>query len=59
MVLLDRLIVHDEAPRPDGSYASDRAVSHGRGGILLWSVIAAWILLLAGDGASSFIYFQF
>ena len=59
MVLLDRLIVHDEAPRPDGSYASDRAVSHGRGGILLWSVLAAWILLLAGDGASSFIYFQF
>lgn len=26
---------------------------------LVWAIAAAWILLLAGDGASSFIYFQF
>ena len=59
MVMLDRLIAHEEVPHPDGSLTSDRAVSHGRGGVLLWSVLAAWILLLSGDGASSFIYFQF
>lgn len=26
---------------------------------LLWTIAIAWLLLLAGDGASSFIYFQF
>lgn len=30
-----------------------------KGVYLIWVIALAWILLLAGDGASSFIYFQF
>lgn len=30
-----------------------------RFGYVVWAVALAWVLLLAGDGASSFIYFQF
>ena len=26
---------------------------------VVWAIVVAWLLLLAGDGASSFIYFQF
>ncbi len=59
MVMLDRLVVHEEQPKPDGTFASDRAVYRGRGLIMIWIVLAAWMVLLAGDGASSFIYFQF
>ncbi|MBO7399509.1 MAG: hypothetical protein J6V10_10495, partial [Clostridia bacterium] len=27
--------------------------------IVLWAVVAAWLLLMAGSGESAFIYFQF
>ena len=59
MVFFDRLIVHEEAPKADGTFASDRAVYRGRAIVALWIVACAWLVLLAGDGASSFIYFQF
>ncbi len=59
MVLIDRLVPHEEKPLENGAFLSDRVVTHGRGGVLVWTVIAAWLLLLTGDGASSFIYFQF
>ncbi len=59
MVLLDRLVVHEEQPDEDGIFVSDRAVYRSRGLVMVWIVIAAWLVLLSGDGASSFIYFQF
>ncbi len=59
MVLLDRLVTHEEQPQPDSTFASDRAVYRSRGLTMIWIVVAAWMVLLAGDGASSFIYFQF
>ena len=59
MVMLDRLVTHEEQPKPDGTYVSDRAVYRGRALIMIWIVLVAWMVLLAGDGASSFIYFQF
>jgi hypothetical protein len=27
--------------------------------LIVWTIVIAWLMLLAGDGASSFIYFQF
>ena len=39
-----------------GAAASDRALMYV---VLCWTVAAAWLILLAGNGASSFIYFQF
>ena len=57
--MLDRLVVHEEQPQANGTYASDRAVYRGRALVMLWIVLVAWMVLLAGDGASSFIYFQF
>ncbi len=30
-----------------------------RCGYIIWAIALAWVILLAGDGASSFIYFQF
>ena len=59
MVMLDRLVVHEEQPQPDGTFVSDRAVYRSRGLIMMWISLVAWMVLLAGDGASSFIYFQF
>ncbi len=59
MVFLDRLVTHEEAPQADGTFVSDRVVYRSRGLIMIWIVAAAWMVLLAGDGASSFIYFQF
>ena len=59
MVFLDRLITHEEAPDADGSFVSDRAVCGGRAMVALWGIVCAWLVLLAGNGASSFIYFQF
>ena len=59
MVFLDRLVTHEEQPKADGTFVSDRAVYRGRAITMVWIVACAWLVLLAGDGASSFIYFQF
>ena len=37
----------------------DHAVPVFRYAYVVWVIAIAWLLLLAGDGASSFIYFQF
>ena len=34
-------------------------LSDGRYVYMLWTIVLAWLILLVGDGASSFIYFQF
>ena len=59
MVILDRLVRHNEQPQPDGTLRSTLAISNGKSLIYVWAIIIAWMVLLAGDGSSSFIYFQF
>lgn len=59
MALYDRLVTHDEQPDEFGATGSAVAVNHGKSVVAVWCVLLAWIVLLAGDGASSFIYFQF
>ena len=59
MVILDRLVRHNEQPQPDGTLRSTLAISNGKSLVYVWAIIIAWMVLLAGDGSSSFIYFQF
>lgn len=59
LIYLDRLVKHDEVPEADGSLKSTAAVDRGKAIVLTWAIAVAWLALLAGDGASSFIYFQF
>ncbi len=59
LIYLDRLVKHGEVPEPDGTLKSTTAVNRGKALIIVWAVAVAWLALLAGDGASSFIYFQF
>ncbi len=59
LIYLDRLVKHDEVPEADGSLKSTTAVDRGKAIVLTWAIAVAWLALLAGDGASSFIYFQF
>ncbi len=54
MVLIDRRLTLKTYDEPNGAVV--------RGGIsvyLLWAIVFAWLILLAGDGSSAFIYFQF
>jgi len=59
MVILDRLVRHNEQPQPDGTLRSTLAISNGKSLVYVWAIVIAWMVLLAGDGSSSFIYFQF
>ena len=59
MVILDRLVRHNEQPQADGTLRSTLAISNGKSLVYVWAIIIAWMVLLAGDGSSSFIYFQF
>lgn len=59
MVILDRLVRHGEQPQADGTLRSGLAISNGKSLVYVWVIIIAWMVLLAGDGSSSFIYFQF
>ncbi len=59
MVILDRLVRHNEQPQPDGTLRSRLALSNGKSLVYVWAIVIAWMVLLAGDGSSSFIYFQF
>ncbi|MBQ2727219.1 MAG: MBOAT family protein [Clostridia bacterium] len=59
MVILDRLVRHNEQPQADGTLRSTLALSNGKSLVYVWAIIIAWMVLLAGDGSSSFIYFQF
>ncbi len=38
---------------------ADGAIPVFRYAYIIWIIAIAWLLLLVGDGASSFIYFQF
>ncbi len=54
MVLIDRRLTLPKYDAPEGAVV--------RGGLsiyLLWAIVFAWLILLAGDGSSAFIYFQF
>ncbi len=46
---------------PDKAYVDKGGaeIRSGATAYLIWAVAIAWMILLAGDGASSFIYFQF
>ena len=56
MSLLDRLFIQDWPMRqPTGGL-----LAKGEGcALLVMCIVCAWIMLLAGDGAAAFIYFQF
>lgn len=59
MVYYDRLVVHNEQPDRYGTLRSEVAVENGKGLAAVWCILLAWVILFAGNGASSFIYFQF
>lgn len=54
MVLLDRKLTLAKYEHPSGA-----KLFFGTSFYLLWAIIFAWLILLAGDGSSAFIYFQF
>ena len=56
LVMLDR-----RYSLPDSAYVEKGGaeIRSGTTAYLIWAVAVAWMILLAGDGASSFIYFQF
>ena len=54
MVLLDRKLTLAQYDCPSGA-----RLFGGTEFYLVWAIIFAWLMLLAGDGSSAFIYFQF
>ena len=54
MVLLDRKLTLPEYSTPNGAKLFD-----GTSLYILWAILLAWLLLLANNGSSAFIYFQF
>ena len=54
MVLLDRKLTLAKYEHQSGA-----KLFFGTSFYLLWAIIFAWLILLAGDGSSAFIYFQF
>ena len=42
-----------------GEVVPKKGLATARYVLIVWVVVIAWLMLLAGDGASSFIYFQF
>lgn len=58
--IMNRMDITDLTPAPSDGTPEDRsAVASIRYTYLIWIIAVAWLLLLIGDGASSFIYFQF
>ncbi len=58
--IMNRMDITNLAPAPtDGAPEARSAVESIRYTYLIWIIAVAWLLLLIGDGASSFIYFQF
>ena len=56
MALLDRWFIQDWPMRsPKGGLLARGEIA----ALLVMCIVCAWILLLAGDGAAAFIYFQF
>ena len=56
MSLVDRLLVQGWPMRSGSNGALLKAETAG---YILMAIVAAWLILLAGDGAAAFIYFQF
>ena len=54
MVLLDRKLTLPEYTSPSGA-----KMLGGTSMYILWAILLAWLLLLANNGSSAFIYFQF
>ena len=54
---LDTLSLSDRGE--DGELCSKKSFATLRYVIMVWVIVIAWMILLADDGASSFIYFQF
>ncbi len=54
LVIIDRSLT---LPEYDSAYGAK--MSAGTTLYLLWAIVFAWMILIASDGASSFIYFQF
>lgn len=54
MILLDRKLTLAQYDSPVGA-----KLFGGTSFYLLWAIIFAWLMLLASDGSSAFIYFQF
>ena len=54
MVLLDRKLTLPEYTSPNGA-----KMLGGTSMYILWAILLAWLLLLANNGSSAFIYFQF
>lgn len=58
LLILRRMDISGLSAVPTAGGAIPRS-SSARYVLTLWAIFFAWLLLLAGDGASSFIYFQF
>lgn len=58
MSLVDRYLVQGWPMRP-ASRGGSTLIRTETAGFLLMAIVAAWLMLLAGDGAAAFIYFQF
>ncbi len=54
LVIIDRRLTLPEYSAPNGA-----KMCAGTTLYLLWAIVFAWMILIASDGASSFIYFQF
>ncbi len=57
MSLVDRLLVQGYRLRPMGEGGTLLRVETA--GFLLMAIVVSWLMLMAGDGAAAFIYFQF
>lgn len=58
--IMNKMDITSLTPAPaDGAPENRSAVASIRYTYLIWIIAVAWMLLLIGDGASSFIYFQF
>ena len=58
ILVMNRMDLH-RLGAPTLSDGRVRVQSASRYVLIVWTVVLAWLLLLMGDGASSFIYFQF
>lgn len=54
LAMLDRRVTLRTYDDPRGAQ-----LCAGASAYLIWAILFAWLILLAGDGSSSFIYFQF
>jgi hypothetical protein len=56
VIVMNRLDNSTMTTSGDGEVSISDGLRHA---YIIWAVALAWMLLLVGDGASTFIYFQF